>query len=111
MALALSEDDGKVFPKYLFTGSSDKKLCAWDLSHPLGPILEGEQSAHGVNAISWISNHQKSTICAAFDDSGCANNNRVFAIDEDFNDRGVGLILHNSSVESLAFSPSNMSQF
>ena len=105
MALALSEDDGECFPKYLFTGSSDKKLCAWDLSRPLGPILEGEQSAHGVNAITWLSNHQKSTICAAYDDSGCANNNRVFAIEEDFNERGVGVTLHNSSVESLAFSP------
>ena len=107
VCLALSEQDGCPMPKYLFTGSSDKKLCTWDLSHPRGPLLESDQTALAlaVNSISWLGNHEKSTICVAYDDSSCVNNNRSMVLAEDFTERGVGALLHNSSVLSMEFSP------
>ena len=107
VCLAFSEQDGSPWPKYLFTGSSDTKLCTWDLSHPIGPSLQSDQTALAlaVKSISWLGHHEKSTICVAYEDSNCVNNNRSMILADNFTERGVGAILHNSSVLSTEFSP------
>ena len=52
-----------------------------------------------------MGNHSKSTICVAFEDYDCSTNNRAYVMADDFTDKGTGILLHNSSVLSLDFSP------
>ena len=106
ISIALSDSDGKSFPEYMYTGSSDKKITVWNLSHPKGPIVESDQLTFSVNDLVYMS-HYEQAITAAFDDSGSFAMNRVVFYDQNVSEdsKGCGIMLHNSSVVGLDFSP------
>ncbi len=104
--LTLSENDGQIWPQYLLTGSSDKKLCLWDLCHPKGPTLKLEQPASSITEMVYVSHYDYDTFALGFDDYGNISVNRVMLYDtQEWNERGIGVTQHNSSVLAMDFSP------